>query len=442
MEVNTIKARETESSLHDEFSPSIQSFMGTAPSWPVRYGAMVIAGIFLIALLFCCIIRYPETVDGSVYLTVSAPASRLISRYTSVIDTLVVNNGEHVMFGDDVAVLRNAARYKDIRYCMNIVDEYNTKGISSLQGLLEKELRLGDIQDYWSVFLSSVQAYNLFVSLNEIDIKKEIAKQRIDNLQDFVTSLANRIAIQKEILTLKKNELNREKQLLESKMVSQSEYETYLQDYRSAEVTLNSLNSDFEQTKASIHDIEYSVRETELEITKQKNSLELSVNDAALKLSGALIRWKENYAIVAPVTGKVNYMDFWNAGQTVMQGQIVASIIPDAENEVFAIAKISSQRYGKIREGQRVNIRLNGFPYNEFGILKGEVEECIGVPEYDSQMGVLYTVRISLPEGMTTSYNKQLPIIMDMNGVACIEVEPLRLIYHIITPIKSLFLNR
>lgn len=43
--------------------------------------------------------------------------------------------------------------------------------------------------------------------------------------------------------------------------------------------------------------------------------------------------------------------------------------------------KVSSSGFGKVQRGQEVNVKLNGFPYMEFGILKGLVKSISQVPE-------------------------------------------------------------
>ena len=102
--------------------------------------------------------------------------------------------------------------------------------------------------------------------------------------------------------------------------------------------------------------------------------------------------------------------------------------------------KVTSIGFGKIKVGQTVNIKLSGFPYLEFGILRGKVETISSVPEM-SQEGLFYTIDVTLPEGLESTYHKQFPFVQNMDGVAEIITEDMRLIEQFIRPIKSLFLN-
>ncbi|MBR4821871.1 MAG: HlyD family secretion protein, partial [Bacteroidales bacterium] len=88
-----------------------------------------------------------------------------------------------------------------------------------------------------------------------------------------------------------------------------------------------------------------------------------------------------------------------------------------------------------------VNIKLNGFPYLEYGILKGVVSTISSVPE-NGEDGMVYTVNVALPDGLESTYHKRLPFVQDMDGSAEIVTEDRRLIEQFILPIRSLFVNR
>ena len=55
---------------------------------------------------------------------------------------------------------------------------------------------------------------------------------------------------------------------------------------------------------------------------------------------------------------------------------------------------------------------------------------------------IAYTVEVVFPEGMRTTYEKELPMIQQMDGTGEIITEDMRLIEQFIQPIVSLFKNR
>ena len=102
--------------------------------------------------------------------------------------------------------------------------------------------------------------------------------------------------------------------------------------------------------------------------------------------------------------------------------------------------KVPSSGFGKVMVGQPVNIKLNGFPYLEFGILKGNVASISSVPE-ETAGGLAYTVDVALPRGLESTYRKELPFVQNMDGSAEIITEDLRLIDRFVQPIRSLLRN-
>ena len=91
---------------------------------------------------------------------------------------------------------------------------------------------------------------------------------------------------------------------------------------------------------------------------------------------------------------------------------------------------------GKITAGMPVNIRLDGFPYQEFGAVKASVSQVSLVPEVDGQ----YLVTVSMPDNMVTTYDKLVPFRQEMQGTANIITEERRIITRIFDKVLSLSL--
>jgi HlyD family secretion protein len=118
--------------------------------------------------------------------------------------------------------------------------------------------------------------------------------------------------------------------------------------------------------------------------------------------------WELSYVLKAPIGGKITFTNYWIINQNVLAGDAVFTIIPKEEVEVIGKATLPIERSGKAKAGQKVNIRLENFPENEFGILRGTVSSVSLVPVQTGGTSY-YTVEISLPDQLTTTYRKELP---------------------------------
>lgn len=90
---------------------------------------------------------------------------------------------------------------------------------------------------------------------------------------------------------------------------------------------------------------------------------------------------------------------------------------------------------GKIKIVQDVTIRLANYPDTEFGILKGKVTAISLTPDKDNNL----LIDVYLPNGLETSYKKQITFQQEMTGIADIITENLRLIERLLYQFRGVF---
>ncbi|MFM8740285.1 MAG: secretion protein HlyD, partial [Cytophagales bacterium] len=88
---------------------------------------------------------------------------------------------------------------------------------------------------------------------------------------------------------------------------------------------------------------------------------------------------------------------------------------------------------GKVKLGKAVNILLHNYPFYQFGMFQGKIESISDVPEKEK-----YTVYISLPKGMTSSYNRQLAFRPQLQGETEIITEDLRVLERVFYQVRKL----
>lgn len=86
--------------------------------------------------------------------------------------------------------------------------------------------------------------------------------------------------------------------------------------------------------------------------------------------------------------------------------------------------------------GQKVSIKLDSYPYMEFGLVQGIVQ-AISLMPYEKN----YLVDVSLPHGLRTNYGKTLQFSQEMPGTADIITEEMTLFDRIYNPIRSILVN-
>ncbi len=76
----------------------------------------------------------------------------------------------------------------------------------------------------------------------------------------------------------------------------------------------------------------------------------------------------------APVSGTVQQLAISTIGGVVQPAQALMIIVPD-EAEVIVEAQILNRDIGFIREGQPVRVKLEAFPFTDYGLIEGVVEQ-------------------------------------------------------------------
>jgi hypothetical protein len=124
--------------------------------------------------------------------------------------------------------------------------------------------------------------------------------------------------------------------------------------------------------------------------------------------------------------------------QYVESGATVFVVAPKEESLPVGTALLPLQGSGKVKAGQRVNLRLNNYPDQEFGYVRGEVRSVSPLPTAEG----MYVVDIALPDGLTTNYGKMLPLTREMKGSAEIITDDLRLLERLIMPLRKIFMEQ
>lgn len=143
--------------------------------------------------------------------------------------------------------------------------------------------------------------------------------------------------------------------------------------------------------------------------------------------------------LYAPVAGELEYLGFWRDNSFVQAGQELFSVIPD-KNNILGEVTIPSFGAGKVETGQTANVKINNYPYDEYGLMKGVVKSVSRITnKLKTQNGDVdaYLVVISFPNGTVTNFGKTLPLDFESKGTAEIITKRKRLIERLFDNLKA-----
>ena len=425
------------------FSEPVQEIIGTVPSWIIRWGITVITAVYTLIAMGCCIIRFPQTLRASISIVTTNPPSRLEARHTGIIDTITVINGQAVRQGDLIVLLKTPAVYEDIITVKSFTDsvKYNSLSKIAYDPIFTKTLHLGDLQDKWTEFVSLAKEYHLYRDLGRIEKQQMLLSEQIRHNEEYFDLLQSQRTFLEKDANLQMISLQRDSILWSKGLIAPAEYETGQQACLSKLSGLASFDATLKSAAFNILALEHSLYELDIRRREKEDGFDLRCSRILSELTTQIATWTEQYAIIAPFDGIVSLQDFWGPGQNVRTGDILTSVVPDTEAKTEGRMKVSSVNFGQVALGQSVNVRLNGFPYIEYGILKGVISKISQVPEKLPDGSVIYNVEVSFPGGLVSTYRKRFPFIQDMDGEAEIIIRDQKLVEHFIEPVISLFKN-
>ena len=417
-------------------SEEVQEILTKVPHWMIRWGNVLF--LFLILLLFALswIIKYPDVVISEVILTTENPPQKEYAKVTGKIDTIFVSDSDNVSDQQPLAILENTANYKDVFFLKSIIDTIQIQKHSFYFPIDELPiLFLGEIDAAYSTFETNYIQYVLNKELKPFTNVALANKTTTSELNRQLRNLRAQKVLHKQELEFKKKDLSRSQILFEKGVISEQNYETKQLEYLQAERIYKNMVSSISQLREAISNSENTSKGTEISSIREEKVLLKKVIQSFNQLQKSIKDWEIKYVLSSKMDGNVSFLNYWSENQTVNQGDLVFTIIPNVNSSFIAKLKTPAQNLGKVKVEQNVNIKLHNYPDYEFGVLKGTVTTISKISNKDG----FYTIDVSLPETLITSYNKEIEFKQEMQGVAEIITEDLRLIERVFYQFKKIF---
>jgi multidrug resistance efflux pump len=414
------------------YSDPVNEIISRPPRRIVRWGITVFFAVFILLLTLSWLIRYPDVVPASIEITTENPPVTLVSKITGRIEELFVTDSSKVSAGNIMAVMETTALPGEIRLLKTVTDSIKRpEDLSS--DIIPALSRLGELQAYYAAFMKTLADYNNYVKNDFYGAKINSITEEMSGLQEYISRMKKKEEYISENQRLEQKKFGRDSILFAGKVLSESDLEKSRQ-------ALNLVNLELQQAglDRSGKIIELAEKRQLLQdyrITREEEKMKLlsALEEAYLNLRAQIRIWENKYLLISPIDGIVTFTRFWSKNQSVVEGEPVLNVVPETPGNYIGRINLNMQRSGKVKIGQVVNIKLSGFPYLEYGMVRGTVKTKSLVPAENS-----YIIEVSLSQGLVTLYGKKLEFTQNMQGTAEILTDNLRLIQKIINPFRHL----
>lgn len=412
------------------------------PHWIIRWGLVVFFFGLLVVIILSMFVKYPDVIPATVEITTINPPEHIMSRINGKIKKIWVSEGQLVDKGEKLVLMETSVTWQDVQLMEEYLQYMKTCHANTHNQLKEStyfrtDLQLGELQTYYSSLLSSYTEYLKYYEMGYL--KKEIASKTklLASKNDFLIKQKEKKILYEKLYEITRIDHSRDSSLLKSKTISSLEFENSTKVVLQHKLSLIEVESFVISNNTEIEQLRYDIEVLKMKDLEQSRQLLIDLQQNEAQLSAQLDLWKQNYVLTSNSNGKVTFTNYWSENQNATSGDIVISIIPLDSMRIRARAQFPIQNSGKVKPNQKINIKLENYPYTEFGLLQGKLISISKVPNNS-----FYSTDILLDKGFTTSYNKELPAGKSLNGVGEILTDDYSLFLRLFNPLKSFFTEK
>jgi len=403
--------------------------------------ALVVAGLAILLLFLGMMIDYPEKVTGPISITARLAPVRLVANTSGKLHLLKYNND--ILQEDQViAWIDNPARLDDVLAIEVYLEHYSIDSLykKPKNKKLKTDLVLGELSGSYYAFLNSLEKYMNYIEgkpyLKKLESTKTLLKSQLQ-LMEFNRQQMNTNSI---ALKLMGKNVHRDSILYHSSTIAEADLEKSAVNYLAKMENNQVMDKECTNIQLQINDTRSKLQMLELEQMEAEQKLRIDLYSSYNELANNIKKWRLTYTFCSPFEGKLEYLNFWRENDFITAGTPVLSVIP-SDNYLLGQVYLPSQGAGKVVAGQEVIIRLDNYPYMEYGSIIGKVNMISTLSNQTESFArkndlQTYLITVDLPDKLTTNYGTTLDFNYEIKGVADILTKKRKLVLRLFDNLK------
>lgn len=394
-------SRKRDKELKYDFMPSMLEIIERPAH---KGGTVIILGVFTLliaAIIWACCSKTDVVVTASGSIQPTGNLSIVQPQSNGVVKVINTFEGAHVEKGDILVELDTGLLDVDIEK-LNV-----QKKIYSVQKGIYNRIRNGEDVSSISVYSFDAEVQTYVRSI------KDSYVEYVSSLSDYEKQKDN-AELSKQIAQIQLDEYNAngtQRQRQSQELVVQQ-----------ASLAVEKAELDIENCKSK-YMAEISSKTAEIDSKLQE--IYSSIEKYSLS--------KDGQNITAPVSGYVNSISVNTLGATVTQGQQLITIVPD-DMPSEMVCYVKNMDIADVSVGMDTEIKLEAYPYNKYGTVKGKVKYISPSSFQNENLGSVYLVKIEI-----TDWNENINIISGLSGSIEIKTGERSIMKYFLDPITKGF---
>jgi multidrug efflux pump subunit AcrA (membrane-fusion protein) len=422
-------------------SEEFQEVLSTVPTWIQRWGITIVFIVLMILIVGSYLLKYPDVLKASIVVTTENLPAGVVAKTSGRIDSVFVSEKQEVKKGQILACIENPAKLENILILKRYLHDFSPSAQGDIsRGSFKDSISgggLGDMQSAYSAFIKSHEDYTYFFSADYHNKK--------------ISAIEKQITIQKNILQKSKYQLvisrrqyesalkiySMDSSLYSKEVTSSADFEASKSAFLQNQQTYETAKLNIDNQQIGILQLEQSVFDLQQQRTEQEKTLTQTLTTAYEQLLAQIKTWEQTYLLVSPANGICTFTKYWQKNQNINAGEVLVTVAPVEKTKIIGKITLPPQGAGKVKVGQEANIKLDNFPYMEYGFIRVRINNISLIPIDNGQGSKFYILEVEFPGALVTNYGKRLTFSQEMTGTAEIITEDLRLLDKFLYPIRE-----
>lgn len=418
----------------------LMDIIGHPPGWLLRSGTGLIAFITALLICFAWFIRYPDIIEAPVVITSDHPPVEVYTNHAGIIDSIYVRDGERVTAGQILLYMDNTARLPDVSLWREWLGSRIKHTLpDSIVDAPPSSLSLGELHPAYTVISQKYQEWYRWVLDQSVTEKIKANKTEIKTIEMLMGSLQQQISIYDQELGYQQKALDRDGSLYKDKVISTSDHEKSATAYLTASRPRESMATGILTHQMRIDQLESQMVDMRIAYENQLHALFSALHTHCREALASIGKWEEEYLVRAQTPGSVSIPGQLVSHAFISTGEPLMAILPEETSSgIYARASVASAGLGKIEPGDRVIIRLDAWPYKQYGSLKSEVQVISPLPVPGEEEGKTFELKMSLAAPILTTTGASILLKPQESGTARIITKERRILERLFDQLLSL----
>ncbi len=414
---------EKETSPEDFRSREVEDIISERSDFWGRWALPIFLFILLLMVAGTWFIRYPDTVKATATLNAANGPRALVSRKEGKLIHLFKHNGDTVKTGTAIGWIESTGSHRQILLLTRNLDSalqlLNRNSPEKIQSLFRSRFNdLGELQPSYQEFSIALQQFTDYLTTGYYLKKKHNLLADIAFLKKNRAAIHHQIALTKQDIALATKDFEANKKLYQEQVLSDLDYRQSKSAYLNKRQALPQLEQSLTNNLHQEADQKAEIAELNHTISKQKQIFLQKLHTFQSEVD----LWISKNIIKAPVSGTVVFLLPLQKNTFLHIGEKLGYVNP-LNSTYYARIHFSQHNFGKVAVGQPVQLRVESYPYEQFGILNGRLSYISNVASDSGFLG-----RVELPNGLQTEYNKTIQFRSGLHATAIIISKPMRLL--------------